>query len=67
MSFDPSKPKKRDPSTTMYYAANTSISSTGWGEGGFGQGNFGGTPEMKLDEGGRQVGLAPIATAVFTF
>jgi hypothetical protein len=67
LSFDPNKPTRRDPSTTMYYAANTSISSTAWSDGSFGHATWGGAPEVKLDEGGRQVPLAPIATAVFKF
>lgn len=67
LRFDPSKLKKGDPSTGMHYAANTHISMTGWGEGGYGTGPFGGSPEVKMDEGGREVLLEPIATSVFQF
>lgn len=67
LSFDPAKPRKGGPSTGMHHAANTFISMTGWGVGGYGVGPFGGTPEVKMDEGGRVVLLEPIATGVFKF
>ena len=63
-----SNPSRRgNPSTNMYYAANTFITSTGFGEGRFGQGNFGGTSEAKMDESGQEIALEPIATEVFDF
>lgn len=67
LKFDPNKPKKSDPSTGMHHSANTSISISGYGEGGYGSGGYGGGPEVKMDEGGREVLLEPIATAVFKF
>jgi hypothetical protein len=67
LRFDPTKSKKGDPSTGMHYAANTFISTSGWGEGGYGTGTYGGAPEVKMDEGGREVSLEPVATAVFQF
>ena len=67
LSFNPHKPGKGGPSTTMYYAANTSISTSGWSEGGFSEGPFGGAATAKMDEGGREVLLEPIATAVYDF
>lgn len=67
LRFDPNKPKKGDPSTNMHHAANTMISMSGFGDGGYGQGTYGGTADVKMDEGGREVSLEPIATAVFKF
>lgn len=67
LSFNPQKPKRGDPSTSMHFAANTFISTSAYGVGGFGGGGFGGAPEVKMDEGGRVVALEPIATAVFKF
>lgn len=67
LSFDPTKPGRGGPSTGMHHAANTYISTTGWGEGGYGTGPYGGSTAVKMDEGGREVLLEPIATAVFKF
>jgi hypothetical protein len=67
LRFDPSKPKKGDPSTGMHHAANTLISIAGWGEGGYGIGPWGGSTDVKMDDGGRKVSLEPIATSVFQF
>lgn len=67
LSFDPNKPKKRDPSTTMHYAANSSISTGGFDTTAFDTKAFDSEKHFKLDEGGRTVPLEPIATAVFEF
>lgn len=67
LRFDPDKPKKGDPSTTMHYAANTHVEVSGWGEGSYGLGPYGGGKIAKMDEGGREVLLEPIATEVFDF
>ena len=67
LRFDPTNPKKGDPSTGMHHAANTFISTTGWGQGGFGTSLYGGGAQVKMDEGNREVMLEPIATAVFLF
>lgn len=68
LRFDPSKPKKGGPSTGMHHAANTFISTSGYGTGGFGRGPYGkGATEVKMDEGSREVSLEPIATQVFQF
>jgi hypothetical protein len=67
LSFDPNKPKKRDPSTTMYYAANSSISTGGFDSASFDAKAFDGEKQFKLDEGGRTIPLEPIATQVFEF
>lgn len=55
------------PSTAMHHSANTFIQTVGYGEGGYGHGPYGGAPEVKMDEGGREVQLEPIATEVFRF
>lgn len=67
LRFDPTKPKKGDPSTGMHYAANTFISTIGWGQGGFGNAVYGGGAQVKMDEGNHEVLLEPIATDVFLF
>lgn len=67
LHFDPCKPKRRGPSTTMRHSTNTSISTSAWGEGHYGQGGYGGAPEARMDEAGHKVSLEPIATALFEF
>lgn len=67
LRFDPQKPKKGDPSTAMHHAANTFITSTGWGQGAWDEGPWGGGRQVMMDEAGREVALEPVATAVFNF
>lgn len=67
LSFNPTKTRAGSPSTGMHHAANTFISMTAWGDGGYGVGPFGGRQEVKMDEGGRVVLLEPIATGVFKY
>ncbi|TAY52951.1 hypothetical protein [Rhizobium leguminosarum] len=43
------------PSTGMTHIANTSIISVSWGQGGFGQGAYGGGPNVVFDDGGNQI------------
>lgn len=68
LRFDPARPARNAPSTQMHHAANTIIDIRNYGMGGYGQGSFGtSNREVKMDEGGREVLLEPIATAVFAF
>lgn len=68
LRFDPARaPQRGGPSTTMHHAANTHVEISGWGEGAYGVGPYGGARVAKMDEGGREVLLEPIATAVFRF
>ena len=67
LRFVPQKPKKSDPSTAMHYAANTFIYTSGHGQGESSQRPYGGSREVKMDAGGREVQLEPIATGVFKF
>ncbi|WP_318903234.1 hypothetical protein [Sinorhizobium medicae] len=60
-------PGRGGPSTAMHHSANTFIQTSGYGDGGWGNGPYGGAPEVKMDEGGREVLLEPIATALFHF
>lgn len=55
-----------NPSTQMHHSANTHIVSTGYGVGGYGVGRYGGN-NVQLDEGGRNVSLDVVATALFGF
>jgi len=59
--------KNGGPSTSMHYAANTFIYTSDYGTGRYGVGGYGGAREVKMDEGGREVLLEPIATEVFHF
>ena len=55
------------PSTAMHHSANTFIQTSGYGEEGYGNAPYGGALVVKMDEGGREVLLEPIATALFQF
>jgi len=57
---------KYRPSTNMRHSANTRITCLGWGEGGFGEGRYGGgNVTMNVDN--REVLLDVVAKELFTF
>lgn len=60
-------PKKGSPSTPMHHSANTVIVSSGWGDGGFGDGPYGGTTTVKMQAGRRNIPLDAIAKRLYKF
>lgn len=64
LSIDPKKPQ---PSTPMHHAANTVITTSGWGQGGYGTGPHGGTSTVKLQSNKRNIPLDPIAKRVYKY
>jgi len=67
LTFDPKKKTKRNPSTGMHYAANTMLTTSAYGEGGFGRGAFGGGPVLTFHDGGQTIFLELVATELFLF
>ncbi|BAV46560.1 Tol biopolymer transport system, periplasmic component-related protein [Mesorhizobium loti] len=58
---------RNPPSTPMHHSANTVIMTSGWGQGSYGAGPYGGTSTVRMQAGRKNIPLDAIAKRVYKY